>query len=139
MQDHFQMPLCDLPPRPCSFLVVLLLWAEEESGNMSEGFSSSVGTCLLRASTSKLAPNSSICAARWQIPNPIDPSQTLGQAILANGGYRQSRHWVYWSFLITIGYLTLLIALTAVAYKILKRASRLLLPSVLPLTLCLRV
>lgn len=60
-------------------------------------------------------------AARWQKPNPNNPSELLGSAVLSNGGYRQDRDWVFWTFLIEVGYLVVLIVCTAVALKILNR------------------
>lgn len=61
------------------------------------------------------------CVDRWQKPYSLDPSQTLGDAFLSSGGFRHGRHWVYWSFLITVGYLAILILLTALALQILNR------------------
>lgn len=60
-------------------------------------------------------------AARWQKPNPTDPTQLLGPAILSAGGYRHDRNWVFWTFLIEVGYLVLLVFCTAIALKILNR------------------
>lgn len=60
-------------------------------------------------------------AARWQKPYSLDPSRTLGNAVLSDGGYRHGRPWVYWSFLIIVAYLVLLVLLTALALKFLNR------------------
>ena len=45
--------------------------------------------------------------------------------MLSDGGYRHGRPWVYWSFLITVAYLVLLVLLTALALKFLNREPRL--------------
>ena len=77
-------------------------------------------------------------AARWQKPNPDNPSELLGAAILSNGGFRHNRNWVFWTFLIEVGYLLILIGCTAVCLKILDREARPLLctaePKPLPLS-----
>lgn len=54
-------------------------------------------------------------------PDPDNPSELLGNAILSNGGYRHNRNWVFWTFLIEVGYLAFLIVATAIALKILNR------------------
>ena len=67
----------------------------------------------------------SSAAARWQKPNPDNPSELLGAAILSNGGFRHNRNWVFWTFLIEVGYLLILIGCTAVCLKILDREAQL--------------
>ncbi|KAL3156297.1 hypothetical protein ABBQ32_012567 [Trebouxia sp. C0010 RCD-2024] len=55
--------------------------------------------------------------ARWQKPNPSNPSQQLGTAVLDFYNFRHDRVWVWIAFAVTIGWILLLNLLLLVAFS----------------------
>ena len=63
-------------------------------------------------------------AARWKKPNPSNPSQQLGTAVLDFYNFRHDRVWVWIAFAVTIGWILLLNLLLLVAFSYLPRKPR---------------